>query len=106
MRAMRKMEPGDADPLYWVIDDQYNHEMYQYVEFPKGVGCTADWLSDVTAMLKDHAGWGIGVGGISDGYLLIFADRLMVQGEPFRDCADAASVLRMIQRSLRKKKSI
>ena len=59
--------PDDIKPyqngecLYWVVDDQYNDERYQYVEVNGVDGFSTAWLNDMTAALGKHPHWGLGV---------------------------------------------
>jgi hypothetical protein len=93
LESAKAWEFGDKDPLYWVIDDQYNNERYLYLEPQAGTAFTPEWLEDITETLAQYPGWGIGVVSLAKGYLLIFADCLMVQGPGFQGCKTAASVL-------------
>ncbi len=78
-------------PDFWVVDDRYNAERYQYVQVYKPSLLTAQWIADMMAALAEHPCWGVGVSNITGGYLLIFGDRLMVTG-PFHYCNDLESV--------------
>jgi len=89
---------GDDKHMYWIVDDQYNDEMYLYLEFVDASACSPQWLQDVTAALRSFPGWGIGVNGLPKGYLLIFANRLLVKGPLFRGCRDAANVIDAIRK--------
>jgi hypothetical protein len=100
VQSAKQWELGDEDPVYWIVDDQYNHEMYLYMEFQDARGCTPEWLADVTRTLAEFPGWGIGVASLKKGYVLIFTDRLLVQGPGFRECRDAASVVRAMQKQV------
>jgi len=86
-------ESGDANPAYFVIDDQYNDELYQYVEVCGTAHFTTEWIEELTASLAKWPGWGIGIVNINQGYLLVFADRLMVQGPCFAEADDLASIV-------------
>jgi hypothetical protein len=94
-------EEGDEDPIYWVVDDQYNDERYLYMEFEDPVGFSPKWLEDVTATLRRFRGWGIGVDSLAKGYLLIFTDRLLVNGPGFKRCRDAADVIEAARKQIR-----
>jgi hypothetical protein len=50
------------------------------------------WISALMRTLTKHSGWGVGVTTVKNGYLLIFADRLMVTGPAFAGCADLTAV--------------
>jgi hypothetical protein len=94
-------ESGDANAVYWVIDDQYNDfEQYQYLECCDSAHFTTEWLEDIIATLASWPGWGVGVVNISDGYLLVFSDKLMVVGPPFTGSSDLPSVVAAVQASL------
>jgi hypothetical protein len=86
---------------YWVIDDQYNDEIYQYIEVYASEALSAKWLDAVVHVLRRYPGWGVGVRNLDRAYLLIFANRLMVTGRTFEDCHDTASVLRAAAANLR-----
>jgi hypothetical protein len=43
---------GEAE--FWVIDDQYNEERYQYLEVTKASAMSKKWLLDLMATLKKH----------------------------------------------------
>jgi hypothetical protein len=90
-------ERGDEQPVYWIVDDQYNDEMYLYLELEDARGCTAEWLADITHTLAQFSGWGIGVVNLKRGYVLVFADRLLVQGPGFRGCRDVRCVLKAME---------
>jgi len=82
--------PRDCD--VWVVDDQYNDELYQYIEVYNRQLLSIEWLQDMMAVLSRFPGWGAGVKNIRFAYLLIFADKLMVTGFPFAGCHDVGSV--------------
>jgi hypothetical protein len=86
-------ESGDDNPIYWVVDDQYNHERYLYMDLTKPTACTVGWLEDITDTLEKFPGWGIGINSLTDGYALIFARKLLLAGPGFRKCKTAAQML-------------
>jgi hypothetical protein len=93
-KAEAKWGKGDRDPVFWVVDDQYNEkEAYLYLEILRPRSFSKEWLADVVQALRQFPGWGIGVSNIRGGYVLIFRDRIMVQGHVFRDCQTPGSVL-------------
>ncbi len=90
---------GDNHATYFIVDDQYNDEPYLYAEVHPNA-FNREWLADIAATLQEFPGWAIGIKNIPDGYLLIFSDKLMVQGEPLRKCRDAASVIKAVRRHI------
>jgi hypothetical protein len=94
LNIIEDWQDGDEDPVYWVVDDQYNDERYLYMEFEDSQALSPNWLEDVTETLRRYPGWGIGVDSLADGYILIFADRLMVTGQPFNRCKAAMDVVK------------
>ncbi len=96
----RLADAGGRGMRYWVVDDQYNDELYQYVDVLDPEGFSEGWLAAVGGVLRRRPGWGVGVGHLRDGYILIFGDRLMVTGPIFEDCRDQAAVLRAAARSV------
>ena len=101
MDELGSWDRGDPDPVYWLVPDQYNHERYCYAELLGDDPLTAGWLLDVTATLREFPGWGLGVGNIPGSYLLIFADRLLVNGRLAR-CRTAFEVVATASRLLRR----
>ena len=75
-------EPGDADPAYYLIPDQYNHERYCYAELYGDDPFTGDWLLATAETLRRFNGWGLGVKNVPGSYVPVFPDRLMVSGRP------------------------
>jgi hypothetical protein len=91
---------GSDDLVYFVIEDQRNDERYQYVEVNRPQGMTEDWLLDVAAFLREWRHWGVGVCNIPEGYFLIFADRLLVTGKPFKRCRTVAQAVAQARANL------
>jgi hypothetical protein len=81
------------NPHFYLLDDRRNEERYHYVEVYEPSVMTLNWLKDITRVLRSFSGWGVGVKNLRRGYLLIFADRLLVTGPNFRRCKEASSVL-------------
>jgi hypothetical protein len=94
---------GDDDPMYYVIDDQYNDEQYCYAELYGEDPFTAEWLASITQLLKEYGGWGLGIGNIPHNFLLIFGDRLMVKGRQLARCTTAAEVVEAVRELLKGK---
>jgi hypothetical protein len=99
---LRAWERGDADPAYFIVDDQPNHERYVYAELYGDDPFNPEWLAGVVIALRDFSGWGLGVSNIPDAYVLIFGDRLLVKGPIFRGCHDALDVVEAARRQLRR----
>ncbi len=97
-------EPGDPNPTYHIIPDQYNNERYCYAELHGDNPFNADWLLSVTATLREYEEWGLGVNHIPNNYVLIFGDRLLVTGEDLSRCNTAAEVVEAVRRLLRSKR--
>jgi hypothetical protein len=77
---------------FYVVDDQYNDELYQYFEVYNREVLTAKWLEEMMAALRRFPGWGAGLKNLRFAYLLIFGRKLMVTGCPFAGCDDVHSV--------------
>ena len=104
-RDISDWERGDDNPVYWIVDDQYNDEAYLYMEFVDPLGFTNKWLEGITKTLTRLSGWGIGVNSLRQGYVLIFADRLLVKGPQFRGCRNAESIVEAIRSEKRTTRS-
>jgi len=101
LNILKDWQRGDENPVYWVVDDQYNDERYLYMEIEDPLALSPKWLEDITAMLRRFPGWGIGVVNLTKGYLLIFADRLLVKGQPFKRCRAAMDVIEAARMQIR-----
>jgi hypothetical protein len=86
--------------VYWVIDDQYSDERYQYVEIIKPKGMSGEWLHELMATLKRCPQWGVGIANIGGGYLMVLADRLMVTGPCYEEARTFDDVVQCSRRSL------
>ena len=97
-------QDGDHDPHYYIIDDQYNHERYVYAELYGDDPFNAGWLASITAILREHRGWGLGINNIPDSYILIFGKRLMVKGKKLSRCKTASEVVTVATQLLKRGK--
>lgn len=91
---------GAAKPDYYIIPDQYNHERFVYGELCGDDPFREEWLVAVAAALGEYGGWGLGIGNIPESYLLIFGDRLMVNGK-LAACRSAREVVRTASQLLK-----
>ena len=73
---------------------------YIYMEVEPAAPVSAEWLAGLVAVLRDHSGWGIGITNVREGYMLLFADRIMVTGPAFDGCRDAGAVLESLRSRL------
>ncbi len=94
-------EPGAPDPMYFVLDDQHNHERYLYAELYGDDPFNPGWLHSVTETLREFSGWGLGISNIPDSYILIFGKRLMVKGRLSR-CRSVPEVIETARRLLKR----
>lgn len=92
-------EWGAPDPMYFVLDDQLNHERYCYAELYGDDPFNAGWLQSITAALREFKGWGLGVKNIPGSYVLIFGNRLLVNGR-LAKCRTAVEVINEARRLL------
>ncbi len=85
---------GDDDPALYVVDDQLNHERYLYLETLDSSVIGPPLVADLIDTLAGLPGWGLGVNGIRDGYLLLFAGFVLVHGPTFDRATDVGAVIR------------
>lgn len=87
--------PDDPNSVrhFWVVDDRYNEERYQYMEALSSEHITVAWFEDVLELLQSYPGWGIGVSNFPENYLLIFGDRLMVNGNTLPKCKSIEGIV-------------
>ncbi|MBA4188985.1 MAG: hypothetical protein C0467_13390 [Planctomycetaceae bacterium] len=93
-------ERGDSEPMYYVIEDQLNHERYCYMELMGNDPFNAGWLLGITATLRTFDGWGIGINNIPDSYMVIFGKKLMVKGR-LAKCQSVLDVVETTRRLLK-----
>lgn len=86
---------GDPNAMYYVIDDQYNDERYLYAELYGNDPFNAKWLLSVISVLRKHKGWGLAIMNIPKSCILIFSDRLLVNGQLSR-CKSAEEVIKIV----------
>ena len=92
---------GDPHPIdYFVVDDQYNHKRYVYVEVVRPTAFMRKWLLELVRAMGQFPGWGVGVMAFEKAYILAFGDRLMVTGEIFAACTDFVGVVHSGQHAL------
>jgi hypothetical protein len=96
-----KWERGDPDPVYYIIDDQYNDERYLYAELLGKDPFRPEWLADIATTLEDYPAWGIGVNNIPGHYIIIFSSKIMVTGPRLISCKSAREVVKAVQDLLR-----
>jgi hypothetical protein len=94
---------ADPEPAYWIIDDQYNAERYQYIECTDPEYFTEEWIRDLMVALRTMPGWGVGINSIPGGYALVFADKIMVTGSCLENARDLSSFVACAHDALRKK---
>jgi hypothetical protein len=97
------MKTADPNPAYWLIDDQYNAERYQYVECTDPKYFTEGWVRDLMAALSTLSGWGVAIKSIPGGYALVFADKIMVTGNSLENVHDLSSFIASVHEALRNK---
>lgn len=86
-------ESRSDSPRYWLVEDQYNDELYQHMEVYEPNGWTTEWLLALIDSLREHKPWAVSIGNIDQGHLLIFGDRIMATGPTFAKCSDLESVV-------------
>ncbi len=94
-RASR--QPGPEHPDFLIEDTIWNSELYHYMWV--NPDCFTDaWLTDIVRFLRRNQRWGIGIKNIARGYMLIFADTLMVTGPTFARLRSVDAVLVSLER--------
>ncbi len=87
-------------PKYWLVEDQYNHDLYQIMEVYDPNALHPDWLADIVEVLKKNKGWAVAL-GLGPCSILIFADRLMVPADKFAKCDSVQAVLASAQKMIK-----
>ena len=97
---LKAWHDGDDDPTYYIATDQYDGERYHYVEVLKPESFTTGWIADVQQAHNRFDGWGVGIGNIDGGYMLIFAKKLMVSGSIAEAAGDLDDLIALTQQNL------
>ncbi|MDW8243292.1 MAG: hypothetical protein RMJ88_08780 [Thermogemmata sp.] len=87
--------------MYFILGDQLNAKQYCYAELYGDDPFSEGWLLSITETLRQFEGWGLGVSNIPDSYVLIFGDRLLVNGQ-LAQCQTAHEVVAQARRLLRR----
>lgn len=90
-------------PQYWLVDDQYNNDLYQIMEVYDPTSLNREWLTDIVAVMHKNRGWAVAL-GLGDCSILIYADRLMVPSDKFGNCDSLESVLAEAKKRIKRKK--
>lgn len=72
--------PGDNDPQYYIIEDQYNNDCYQYVELYGHDLFSIRWLLAIQEMLSHRTNWGVGISNLPGAYVLIRHNIILAKG--------------------------
>ena len=86
-------ERGDDDPVYFVVDDQYNDDPWLYLEVLHSSGLTENWFMDVSSEMSQFPGWSLFISHFVKGSLVIESDRICVGGVAFEICSDLPGIL-------------
>jgi hypothetical protein len=82
----------DAPLHYWLVEDQYNDDLFQNMEVYEPGAWKSEWLSALMGCLEQHKGWAISIGNIENGHVLLYADRVMVARPTFEGCHDIPTI--------------
>src|SRR5690606_36731771 len=106
LEASRKHGPtgpedqGETKLSFWIVEDQYNDELYQLLEVYDATKFTEAYIQDIAASLKAHKGWAVAIGDFDRSKFLVFADRILVRGDKFGDCTTLTELIRMAHASI------
>jgi len=84
-----------SNPDYFVIDDWYNNwAFYAKIEINGGKFDSEVVDSLILILKKMPPKWALGISFPQNGYILLYADRIMVDGPIFSHCKDYQDVLK------------
>lgn len=86
---------------YYLVENQYNDEMYQRMDVHFPDAWSAPWLRSLIEVLEKNPPWGIYFGGYDTGQVVLFGDRLMISGPALSGCRDFDSFIADIQAAAR-----
>lgn len=93
-------EDDNAKPSFWIVEDQYNDDLYQIMEVYAVEKFTEEYIRDIAASLKKHKGWAVAIGNFDRSKFLIFEDRILVRKEKFGDCISLPELVRKARAKL------
>ena len=91
-------DPCDCD--CYIVDDQYNDELYHRSEIYRRDILTVEWIEDIASTLRRSAGWRLCVKNLRFSYLIVCTDRVMVTGHAFSGCESVEQVASVARDSL------
>lgn len=89
-----KVAPEDdaLHPQFYLVDSQYNDDLYQLMELYDVSALTEDWISDIREVLSRNRGWAVAL-SVGHFSILIFENRLLVPSDKYHDLSSLAVVL-------------
>lgn len=87
-----------TDYGFFVADDQYNSELFHYAEIHNRDVITTKWIHNIQDTLRRFKGWGLCLMNIRFGYVILFADRILITGPPFVNCSTVDDVIQTARR--------
>ncbi|XZE37152.1 hypothetical protein SH501x_002754 [Pirellulaceae bacterium SH501] len=90
-----KVAPEDDahPPQFYLVDSQYNDDLYQQMELYDASALTEQWISDICEVLSRNRGWAVAL-SVGHFSILIFANRLLVPSDKYHDLSSLAAVLK------------
>ncbi len=90
-------DDGKTKPSFWIVEDQYNDDLYQIMEVYDVEKFSERYIQDIAASLKKHKGWAVAIGNFDKSKFLIFEDRILVREDKFGDCTTLTELVRKAQ---------
>ncbi len=81
-----------SKPDFFVVDDQLNNDRYIYIEISPQVHVSSEWLCAMATCLLALDGWGIAITNVTNGYVIVLAQVLLLHGPVFDGCKDLEEV--------------
>ncbi|GEM_PF-6930050 len=85
-------EDDAENPQFYLVDSQYNDDLYQLMELYDASALTVEWISDICEVLSRNRGWAVAL-SVGHFSILIFANRLLVPLDKYHDLSSLAAVL-------------
>jgi hypothetical protein len=104
-KAMEEPEfwpQGDANPRYFIVGEQHGQERFIDAKLYGEDPFNAEWLTAITATLREHRGWGLAIDNVPDSQVLIFGKRLLVKGRQVARCKNALEVVKVVSQLLKR----
>ncbi len=93
-------ESGPNVYSIYLSEDLLSLDRYLYVEFVSATAVNSNVFDKFVEAIEALDGWAISIGGMRDGYVIVFSDRICVRGKPFASANTLSEVVQIVASNL------